>query len=622
MDRRASFPGVHETVDANQVSLFGFVVSGVSPYEIGEEKYDTFAFAISGASQQPGAFPIDYRYRTEDLPVESLLQLENAPDARSSISGKRVVISAAANTEDDLVLIPTKLGLPTIYVAILAAETLSAGPPVAVDLTASTLLPFIVIAFAIFMRRQERRKLYLVCGLALFFLPYILAPFGVIVPTGNGIVLLLLYLAFRARAAWMERAAGMERLSGLPNFHALEDDYAARQGRLVVAKIENYEAILASLEPASHSIFVRQIGQRLSIGGSNRIYTDTTGHFAWFDDLEHARSHVAGLLALTNSPIRIGDRTLDFSASFGLLDCEIGKARQAISATVVAAEQAATRRTQIAFVSEQDGFDANWQLSLLASLDAAIKREQIYLLYQPQRSFADGSLVGCEALVRWRHPERGVISPSQFIPQIERAGRLKPLTAHTLRLAARASRSFEREGLRISVNVSATMIADDDFPAFIEENVLASGGRPEAITIEVTETAKIPDLDRAANNLGKLQSRGFHIALDDFGTGEANLSLLVALPCDELKIDRSFVVLAQHSDRARMVIGALAQTTNRSGMRLVAEGIETEDDRVILSELGCEIGQGYFFGRPQPLVSVLEMLDQQAETPPEKLTLY
>jgi len=622
VDRKAAFPNAHEALDLHWAVVFDFIADEGLSWEISGRPWLPFSSAIAGVDLAKGSYPINYRYPIEGFTHYRLSQLDADPELRRRLAGKRVVLASTVGNFDNTATTPIDNRVPRIYINILAAETLRAGPPTSIPWYYLVLPTLFLLVAGLVLGKQIRWRIYAAALIAAILLPFVLSFNDIYLDWGRAILMLTIFLALRTRVYWRESAAGIEHLSGLSNFHALEDNYQGASGRLVVAQVENYEEMLASLEPEYHPELINLMAQRLSIGGSSQIYTDTTGHFAWFDELEHAKSHVAGLLALTSAPIVIGRRTLDFSCSFGLLDCPIAKPRQAISATVVAAANAARRSTHIAYVSEQEGHDADWQLSLLASMDQAISKEQIYLAFQPQRNLLNGRIVGVEALVRWRHPERGVISPSQFIPQIESAGRLKPLTAHTLRLAARASEATMQSNVRVSVNISATLISNDDFVTFIHENILAGGGRPNGIIIEITETARIADLDRAAKSLADLRKLGYEVALDDFGTGEANLSLLVSLPCDELKIDRSFVVLSQHSERARMVISALARTARLSGMRLVAEGIETEEDHDVLRELGCEVGQGYLLGKPQLFVQFLSQLEAEREDPRSNLRLY
>jgi diguanylate cyclase len=623
VSRNASLPVDGEAVDANWTSLTGYVFEADYAFEADGKQFPRLGAAIAGKTKAPGnPYPIDFRYAPQTIPVITLDDLEQGRVKSAAVSGKRLVVAAPASGSQSLVNTPLRKSMPSTIVGAIAAETLLSGSLQPVDWFLPFLAFGLALALAAALPKQPRRFSYAVLSIASLAAPFVAARFDLLLPTGMVYTLLGIYAAVRIRNNWRERAASVDATSGLSNFNALLDDFPKSRGRLVIARVENFEEILASLEPSLHRSFIQQISQRLSVGNEVRIYTDTTGHFAWFDEMEHAKSHITGLLALASAPLRVSDRTLDFSCAFGILDNDVAKPRQAISATIVAAELASKRPSRMALVSEQGGSDTDWQLSLHSSLDHAIAHQHIYLLFQPQCLLESGHVVGAEALVRWKHPQRGEISPTEFIPFIEKAGRLKPLTAHTLRLAARSANAALNAGARISVNISATLLAEHDFVSLICDNIAAGGGRPEAITIEITETAKIDDFRTAARNLERLQERGFHISLDDFGTGEANLSLLVGLPCDEIKIDRSFVALAQHNDRARIVIRALNDTARKAGMRLVAEGIETEDEQDLLISLGCVIGQGFLYGRPMRISELLGMLDVRENAEARKLTLY
>lgn len=622
ISRNADLPVDGEAVDANRTSLTGFVFEVADYVDTSEGALPTLGTALVDANAAPAAaYPIDFRFAPGSIPTVSLDSIEQGTVRPSSIQEKRILLAAPQSGNSTLLNSPLNKSLPSAIVGIIAAETLMAKSLLPIGWH----YPFVAFGLLLwataFLPKRARRVTYAMIVAASLAAPVVAAEFDRLLPTGMVYTLLAIYAAIRARSNWRERAAGIDAISGLANFHTLQEDFVKSSGRLVVARVEHFEEVLASLESSLHGSFSQQISHRLASGIDTRIYTDATGHFAWFDDIEHAKSHIAGLLALAGAPLRIGNRTIDFSCAFGLLDMDIAKPRQAISATIVAAETALKRASRIALVSEQGGSDTDWQLSLHSSLDHAIAHQHIYLLFQPQCLLESGHVVGAEALVRWKHPQRGEISPSEFIPFIEKAGRLKPLTAHTLRLAARSANVALNAGARISVNISATLLAEHDFVALICDNVAAGGGRPQAITIEITETAKIEDFRTAARNLERLRDKGFHVSLDDFGTGEANLSLLVGLPCDEIKIDRSFVALAQHNERARIVIRALNDTARKAGMRLVAEGIETETEQDLLISLGCVIGQGFLFGRPMRISELLSLLDVRENCEPRKLTL-
>ena len=621
--RNADLPVDGEAVDANRTSLTGYVFE--ADYYLTTEGglLPMLGTAIAGIYPAAnGSYPIDFRFSPSSIPTFSLRSIELGEIDPRLLNDKRIVIAAPQNGYSTLISTPLNKSMPSVPVGIIAGETLMSGSFPQVD----WYIPFMVcglllLAVAV-LPKQPRQIAYAVLALTSLAAPFVAAQLDLLLPAGMVYTLLIIYAAIRLRSNWRDRAAGVDAVSGLANFQALQEDFSKSHGRLVVARVEHFEEILASLEPSLHRSFIQQISQRLTVGNGATVYTDTTGHFAWFDEMEHAKSHITGLLALASAPLRIADRMLDFSCAFGILDNDISKPRQAISATIVAAENALKRPSRMALVSEQGGSDTDWQLSLHSSLDHAIAHQHIYLLFQPQCLLESGHVVGAEALVRWKHPQRGEISPSEFIPFIEKAGRLKPLTAHTLRLAARSANVALNAGARISVNISATLLAEHDFVSLICDNIAAGGGRPQAITIEITETAKIEDFRTAARNLERLRDKGFHISLDDFGTGEANLSLLVGLPCDEIKIDRSFVALAQHNERARIVIRALNDTARKAGMRLVAEGIETEVEQDLLISLGCVIGQGFLYGRPMRISELLSMLDVRESCEPRKLTLY
>lgn len=623
--RTAILPVDGEATDLNLQSLTGYTLDATTRFETGSKSIPRLGVVladIDSGNLPESIYPIDHRYRIESVPSYDLDDLLSGKVPEQAIVGKRVLVTAPQTGQAFTYRTPNRAVATSSLVGVLAAETLLSGRLEAVHWIIPFLMLGILLALTAILPTRLRHFGYATLCVASLAAPFVAMLFDIVLPAGMLYTLLAIYGAVRARTIWRDRAAGSDATSGLPNFKSLEDDFPKSNGRLVVARVENYEEILASLDPALHRTFITQIAQRLAVGGELRIYTDATGHFAWFDEMEHAKSHITGLLALASAPLRVGTRTLDFACGFGILDTDVTVPRQAISATVVAAEVAQRRASRLALVSEQGGADTDWQLSLHSSLDHAIAHQHIYLLFQPQCLLENGHVVGAEALVRWKHPQRGEISPSEFIPHIEKAGRLKPLTAHTLRLAARSANVLASAGARVSVNISATLLAEHDFIPLVCDNIAAGGGRPEAITIEITETAKIDDFRIAANNLQLLQSKGFHISLDDFGTGEANLSLLVGLPCDEIKIDRSFVTLAQHNERARIVISALCDTARNAEMRLVAEGIEVEEERDTLMKLGCTIGQGFYYGRPMRIAQLLAMVHDDENSMGEKLTLY
>jgi EAL domain-containing protein (putative c-di-GMP-specific phosphodiesterase class I) len=242
-------------------------------------------------------------------------------------------------------------------------------------------------------------------------------------------------------------------------------------------------------------------------------------------------------------------------------------------------------------------------LQIETDLRKALEREQFYLLYQPIVSLDNFKLCGFEALVRWHHPERGLVSPLDFIPIAEETGQIIQLGEWALEEACRQMREWQEKYPQaspffMSVNLSAKQFNHTLLMAQVDSVLRKTGLNPRQLKLEITEGAVMENIDTATEMLRHLRDLGVQLAIDDFGTGYSSLSYLHRFPIDTLKIDRSFVTrMAQNLENVEIVrtIVMLAQVL---GMDVVAEGVETNEQLVILQKLGCENGQGYFFSKP------------------------
>ncbi|WP_309730104.1 EAL domain-containing protein [Sphingomonas sp. SORGH_AS_0438] len=226
-------------------------------------------------------------------------------------------------------------------------------------------------------------------------------------------------------------------------------------------------------------------------------------------------------------------------------------------------------------------------------------RDQLYLVYQPLVCSNTQRIVGYEALVRWKHPERGEIPPSDFIPLAEDSGFIIQLGEWVIREACRAA-SHWPDHITLAVNVSAVQFQVDTLPDIVRAALVESGFDPRRLEIEITESVLMRDRDAALAVLHRLKRDGVRIAMDDFGTGYSSLSNLQAFPFDKLKIDRSFVSTLDSDDAARSIIRAIVGLGRGLNLPVVAEGVETEAQRRMVAEEGCAQAQGYLFGRPSP----------------------
>ncbi|WP_027142027.1 bifunctional diguanylate cyclase/phosphodiesterase [Mesorhizobium sp. WSM3626] len=235
-----------------------------------------------------------------------------------------------------------------------------------------------------------------------------------------------------------------------------------------------------------------------------------------------------------------------------------------------------------------------------SELHSAFERGDFDLHYQPQLDLPTGRIVGYEALIRWKHPERGMIPPMEFIQIAEETGMINPIGEWVLRKACSDARHLPDDCF-VAVNISPVQFMTKDFVGIVRDTMRATGIKPSRLELEVTETAMMQDRDRAAIILKELAEMGISVAVDDFGTGYSNLSYLIDFSFGKLKIDRSFVSRIDTDASSGAVVSTIVGLSRALGVSIIAEGVETESQATLLRAAGCEVVQGYLFGRPAPL---------------------
>jgi predicted signal transduction protein with EAL and GGDEF domain len=266
----------------------------------------------------------------------------------------------------------------------------------------------------------------------------------------------------------------------------------------------------------------------------------------------------------------------------------------------------ATHAGVVRYDSGQDHYDSG-KLALVAELKHAIEDDDLVLHYQPKASVSTGDIVAVEALVRWNHPERGLLYPDAFLDIAEQTGIIDSLTRWVLRQALGQLKAWgsgpdgkDFNELSVAINVSARNLARADFADGVLREIAHSEVSPRRVLLEITETALVTDPERAGRSLRRLAAAGVRISLDDFGRGQTSLGYLSTLPLHEVKIDKSFV-LDMLDDRSHAaIVRSVIDLAHNLGFEVVAEGVETEQILEELTTLGCDIAQGYLLARPMP----------------------
>jgi diguanylate cyclase (GGDEF)-like protein len=353
--------------------------------------------------------------------------------------------------------------------------------------------------------------------------------------------------------------------------------------------------------PADHGVLASGGGSSFTL-----LIADLEGQ-------DEATAVAQRLLQAIAEPIVVESQSLVLTANIGIAffpndaaDFD-GLSRCAEQAVHAAQAERAPHR----FFDERMNVHAARKLVLQAELRRAIACGELRLHFQPKIDAATSNLAGAEALVRWQHPERGLLAPGEFIPLAEETGLILPLTDWVVEAACRHLRGWLDAGLALvplSVNLSAASILCVSLPDMLDGVIARFALAPKCLTLEVTETMLMRDATAAMPQLERLRACGYGLSLDDFGTGYSSLSYLKRFPVDELKIDRAFVTDVERGGRDAALAAAIIALSRELGLRVVAEGVETQAQSEFLLKRGCRIQQGYLFSKPLPATAFARLL--------------
>jgi diguanylate cyclase (GGDEF)-like protein len=437
--------------------------------------------------------------------------------------------------------------------------------------------------------------------------------------------------------ARLDELAYVDAVTGLYNRHAANEHMhrLVRHGHafgVMMIDLDDFKHVNDTLGHASGDLLLRTIAERLRamLGTRGQVFRLGGDEFVSIfempgDGTGHDRIGQEAMAAL-REPVRLGSNELFVRGSAGLSrfpadGTDWGQLLRSADAAMYAAKAAG--KNVYAVFSAEMLHRSHLRLTLDSELRHAIERNELRLYYQPVISLDDGRIVGAEALVRWQHPQRGLIEPVDFIEAAEESGVVVELGQWVLTEAARQVTHWHglgHDSFYVAVNVSGRQIKRGILQKQVRQALQASGAEPSWIEIEITEHSLVEDLQANLDALNSLREMGMRMAIDDFGTGLSSLGYLKRLPLNKLKIDRSFVrELPQQRDDV-VIATAIISMARALGLMVVAEGVETTEQRDTLRAIGCDYAQGYLFARPLPPHEMEQLLEERgagssADTP-------
>ncbi len=343
-------------------------------------------------------------------------------------------------------------------------------------------------------------------------------------------------------------------------------------------------------------------------------------------DVEDVQVISGKMLNALDRPYHWQNQSIDLAASLGisLYPSQCTNASELLRCADIAMYVAKRSGTGYALYASDQERTNRGDLSLKSELREAIQSDQLTLHYQPQIDHGSTQVVGLEALVRWNHPQRGFLAPDKFITLAEEAGLIGSLTQWVLKTALNQLAILHRQGydLSVAINLSARNLHDMELPASILARLNESGVAPENLTLEITESAVMANPNNGLAILTALDRMGVTLAIDDFGTGYSSLAYLKRLPVDELKIDKSFVMEMEENENDAVIVRSTIDLAHNLGLRVTAEGVESQTAWDTLGILGCDYSQGYFMGKPMPIDELERWLRKSAWSGVSKQALY
>jgi diguanylate cyclase (GGDEF)-like protein len=488
-----------------------------------------------------------------------------------------------------------------------------------VPILASELFSVLLTMAAVYLTAQLGFTGLLLFGLVLFIFQYLVGEL----------------LTSKRRSVELQRVARTDELTGLANreqFRTVVEALIESSQRsevtfaVMLMDLDRFKEINDTLGHHYGDVVLRELGPRLvdAIGCDGLVARLGGDEFALLpaqrtDDPKVLERVAAGLFSCVQEPFKVDELSLELGASIGIArfphDGEDSHAllRCADIAMYTAKEAQCDYKL---YAAEQNRHSVR-RLSVLSDIRHALSSDEIVVHYQPIVDLDQRQVIGAEGLVRWQHPELGLIPPGAFVQTVEQTGLIGPLTRHVLEHSLAECARWRREGreLSVAVNLSVRNLLDRDLPKEIARLLETYSVPPEALQLEITESMIMSDTDRAVATVTRLSNLGVRMSVDDFGTGYSSLANLRRLPIDGLKIDRSFVSPMMRDESDLIIVRSTINLGHDLGLRIIAEGVEDSETLEHLALLGCDLAQGYHLSRPIPADAFTRWLNEPDQAP-------
>lgn len=441
------------------------------------------------------------------------------------------------------------------------------------------------------------------------------------------IMLFVSWMAMFVDRHVLEKMAYRDTITGLPNRNEMnrffDHDNGKENRSVLFLDLDQFKAINDTLGHHVGDRLVQEVGHRLQqfVGANREVFRIGGDEFLIIEkggSLEQAEMLAAQLLQEIKKVYRIEGHEMYVTGSIGISIGCIQEADRSIllkTADTAMYKAKSLGKNQYCVYTEEMGMHEVRKMELEKDMQRALEHSEFYMEYQPKWNVKTNQLYGFEALIRWRHPRLGIVPPKEFIPIAEETGLIIPITRWTLEQACRECKLWQSRGVAqpVSVNVSTRMFQTDTLVEYLKDVLEQTGLLPEYLELEITESMVIYDIEDIVRQLNIVRRLGVRVSMDDFGTGYSSIGLLDRIPIDALKLDRLFTQDLETPSK-RAIVHAIVLMAENLKLDVIAEGVENQEHIAFLTELGCHVMQGYYYGRPMANDRITDWMQEFARS--------